>query len=346
MDELDLSAIFDAYEQGDGRGQPPYHPLMMVKVLVYGYCVGVTSSRKIERATHEDVAFRVLAGNQHPDHDSIAEFRKRHLAALAGLFIQVLKLCDKAGLVKLGRVAIDGTKVRANASKHKAMSYGRMEEAERRLEEEVKRLLEEAERVDAEEDAQFGKGKRGDELPEELARRESRLDKIRDAKAALEREAREKAEEKAAEQRAKLEERERKEQESGKKMGGRPPVVPDPETAKPDPKAQRNFTDSDSRIMRDGATKEFTQAYNGAGAPQGPAAQAMREKLASASGKAIYKLRKAIVEPVIGQIKEVRGFRRFTFRGFHKVAAEWDLVCLSHNLLKLFRHKVATAPAR
>ena len=189
VDQLDLTAVFAAYEQGDGRGQPPYHPTMMVKLLVYGYCVGVTSSRKIERATHEDIAFRVLAGNQHPDHDSIAEFRKRHLTALAGLFMQVLKLCEKAGLVKLGRVAIDGTKVKANASEHKAMSYGRMEETERRLQEEVRRLLEEAERVDAEEDAQFGKGKRGDELPDELARRETRLKKIREAKEALEREA-------------------------------------------------------------------------------------------------------------------------------------------------------------
>ena len=123
VDSLDLSAIFDAYEAGDGRGRPPYHPAMMVKLLVYGYCLGVKSSRKLERATREDVSFRVLAGNQQPDHDSIAAFRKRHFPQLAALFTEVLRLCEKAGLVKLGHVAIDGTKVKANASKHKAMSY-------------------------------------------------------------------------------------------------------------------------------------------------------------------------------------------------------------------------------
>ena len=158
---------------------------MMVKLLVHGYCIGLTSSRRIERATYEDVAFRVLAADQHPDHDCIAAFRQRHLPLLAALFSQVLRLCRKAGLVKLGHVAIDGTKVGANASKHKAMSYDRMGEAEKMLEEQVRGLLEEAERVDAEEDAKYGKGKRGDELPTELARRESRLKKLREAKDAL-----------------------------------------------------------------------------------------------------------------------------------------------------------------
>ena len=162
---------------------------MMVKLLLYGYCIGAASSRKIEQATYGDVAVRVLAGDQHPDHDSIAEFRKRHLAALADLFVQVLRLCQAAGLVKLGHVALDGTKVKANASKHKAMSYERMEETERRLEAEVHTLLEQAQQVDAAEDAQYGAGQRGDELPAELARRESRLAKIRAAKAALEAEA-------------------------------------------------------------------------------------------------------------------------------------------------------------
>jgi transposase len=158
VDELDLSAIVGSYESGDGRGRPPYHPLMMVKLLVYGYCIGKVSSRKLEQATHEDVAFRVLACNQHPDHDSIAEFRKRHLGELAGLFVQVLKLCERAGLVKLGHVAIDGSKLRANASKHKAMSYQRMCEKEQQLVAEVKRLLKEAEEVDAAEDKRYGKG--------------------------------------------------------------------------------------------------------------------------------------------------------------------------------------------
>ena len=144
VDELDLSAIYAAYAQGDRRGQPPYHPAMMVKLLLYGYCTGVPSSRKIERATYRDVAFRVLAGDQHPDHDSIAEFRRRHLEALAGLFVQVLRLCQGAGLVKLGHVALDGTKMPANASKHTAMSYARMEETAARLEREVQTLLEQA----------------------------------------------------------------------------------------------------------------------------------------------------------------------------------------------------------
>src|SRR5712692_11888460 len=182
VDELDLSAIYAAYETGDGRGQPPYHPAMMVKLLVYAYCTGKPSSRKIERATYRDVAYRVLAADQHPDHDSIAEFRKRHLEALAALFVQVVRLCQAAGLVKLGHVALDGTKLKANASKHKAMTYARMEETERRLDAEVRALLEQAQQVDAAEDAQYGRGRRGDELPAELALRESRLAKIRAAK--------------------------------------------------------------------------------------------------------------------------------------------------------------------
>ena len=161
VDELDLSAIMAAYEGGEGRGQPPYHPALMVKLLVYGYCVGMPSSRKLERATYRDVAFRVLAGDQHPDHDSIAEFRRRHLAALAALFVQVLRLCQTAGLVTLGHVALDGTKLKANASKHKAMSYARLEETERRLEADVQALLAQAEQVDAAEDAQYGRGRRG-----------------------------------------------------------------------------------------------------------------------------------------------------------------------------------------
>jgi len=153
VDALDLSAIFAVYEQGDGRGQPPYDPALMVKLLVYGYCTGKPSSRQIERATYEEVPYRVLAADQHPDHASIADFRKRHLAALANLFVQVLRLCQAAGLVKLGHVALDGTKVKANASKHKAMSYGRMAGAEQKLEEEVQALMAQAGAVDRAEDA-------------------------------------------------------------------------------------------------------------------------------------------------------------------------------------------------
>lgn len=423
VDALDLSAIVRSYEDGDGRGQPPYHPAMMVKLLLYAYCIGKPSSRKIERATYEDVALRVLAADQHPDHDSLAEFRKRHLTALAGLFVQVLRLCQVAGLVKLGHVALDGTKLKANASKHKAMSYGRMEEAERRLEQEVQALLRQAEQVDAAEDAASGPGRRGDQLPAELARRESRLAKIRAAKAVLEAEAKARAAETAEAGRAK---RAAREQRAGSAKG-RVPKIPDPAQAHPAPTAQRNFTDPDSRIMKDGATKSFEQAYNAQAAVAGPhqiivacgvtqaaadAAQfvpmleavaantgqrpaaaladagyfseanltapalagvtlyvppdrqkhdqppdaatatrhsalaaAMRDTLRTPAGRAVYALRKAIVEPVFGQIKEGRGFRRFSCRGLPKVTAEWGLICLTHNLLKLFRAHARPQPA-
>jgi transposase len=432
VDELDLSAIVGSYESGDGRGRPPYHPLMMVKLLVYGYCIGKVSSRKLEKATYEHVAFRVLACNQHPDHDSIAEFRKRHLQELAGLFVQVLKLCQRAGLVKLGHVAIDGSKLRANASKHKAMSYERMCEKEQQLVAEVARLLKEAEETDAAEDGRYGKGVRGDELPAELARRESRLRKIREAKASLEAEAKEKAVAAAAAVEAKLAERKQREEETGKRVGGRPPQAVNVEEAKPEPKAQRNFTDPESRIMKDGATGSFEQSYNAQIAVDGTAqvivaatlTQAandkqqlvpvlavvknnvgqlpekvtadagyfstaavtsealsavdlyvtpdrgrkteqvqelstespppseldqdvvalMREKLKTENGKAVYKQRKMIVEPVFGQVKEVRGFRRFSFRGLQKNEAEWSLICLTHNLLKLFRGRSCLQP--
>jgi transposase len=422
VETLDLSAIYGRYEERDGRGMAAYDPGMMVRVLIYGYSRGVASSRRIERATYEDVALRYLAGNQHPDHDTIAAFRKEHLENLSKLFVEVLQLCRRAGLVKLGQVALDGTKVKANASKHKAMSYERMGEAEKKLEAEVKALLEEAARVDGEEDAKYGKGRRGDELPEELARRETRLRKIREAKAALEREAREQAEQEKARVEARLKERARKEEERGRRFGGRPPQGPDPEQAKPEPKAQRNFTDPDSRIMKDGATKEFVQAYNAqavvdseaqvivaaevtqeendkkqlvpmleqviarlgsqpqramadagyfteAGVTDGKlegidlfvapdkqkhsdavrvttgppplesssVAERMRSKLRTPEGRAVYRRRKAIVEPVFGQIKEARGFRRFLLRGQEQVSAEWKLICATHNLLKLYR---------
>lgn len=244
-EELDLSSIYADYARKDGRGQAAYHPLLMVRLLIYGYCLGVMSSRRIERATYEDVAFRYLAADQHPDHDTVASFRQEHLASLAGLFAQALELCQRAGLVKLGQVAIDGTKMKANASKHKAMSYERMGAAEKKLQEEVDRLLAEAAGVDAEEDQKYGQGQRGDELPAEL-----------------EREAKEKAEQEKAAVAARLEERRRQEEERGKRFGGRPPQAPDPEQAQPDGKAQRNFTDPESRIMKDGASKGFVQGYN------------------------------------------------------------------------------------
>lgn len=429
IEELDLGAVDRSYE-GDGRGLAAYQPSMMVRLLLYGYGQGVVGSRKIEKATHEDVAFRYLSADTHPDHDTIADFRKRHWEALAGLFAQALQLCEKAGLVKLGHVAIDGTKIKASASKHKAMSYERMNETELRLRQEVEELLRRAEETDAAEDAQYGKGRRGDELPAELARRESRRAKIRAAKAALEQEAKEKAERQRAEAEAKIAERREQEVQTGKKAGGRDPKAPDPEQAQPEPKAQRNFPDPDSRILMDGANKgSFVQAYNAqaavdsqaqvivaaeitqaandskqlapmieqvaanmgrkpeavsadagywsednvtdegvvgidlhiatgrqkhgepietaAGPPPAEASvqEAMRHQLRTEAGQAIYKMRKAIVEPVFGQTKERRGFRRFSFRGMDQVRAAWKLICLTHNLLKLFRSGWAPAIA-
>jgi flagellar biosynthesis GTPase FlhF len=395
---------------------------MMVRLLLYGYANGVYSSRKIEKRTYEDLAFRFLSGDQHPDHATLADFRKRHLDALAGLFRQALLLCAEAGLVKLGHVSIDGSKIKANASKHKAMSYKRMNETEARLKQEIEALMGAAEKIDAEEDAQHGKDRRGDELPEELQRRESRLKKIREAKQALEQAAKEQAELKREETEQKLAEREEEEQRTGKKKRGRKPQVPDPEQAKPDDTAQRNFTDPESRIMPDGANKgSFVQGYNAQIAvdsasqvivaaevtqetndkkqllpmiaqiatnleqkpekvsadtgyfseanmtdesvedvdlyvatgrdkhsdavetssdpppADAPPKEAMRGKLRTAAGRDVYKMRKAIVEPVFGQIKEQRGFRRFSLRGKLNVSREWKLVCAVSNLLKLFR---------
>jgi transposase len=419
---LDLDAVYSSYNEKDGRGMAAYAPAMMVRVLLYGYAIGVYSSRKIQAKTYDDVAFRFLSADAHPDHSTLAEFRKRHLQALAGLLVQALQLCSKAGLVKLGHVAIDGTKIKANASKHKAMSYGRMSEAEQRLKREVEALLKQAEETDAAEDARYGKGKRGDELPEELQRRESRLKKIQQAKAELEKEAGEKAAQERAAAAAKLAARQEKERRTGKKQRGREPQIPAPEQAQPDAKAQRNFTDPESRIMPDGANKgSFLQGYNAQAAVDSTAQvivaaeitqqandsrqllpmlelveanmgrkpdavsadagywseanatdasvagidlhiatgrikhgetvatesgpppesatprQRMQHKLRTEAGRTIYKMRKAIVEPVFGQIKEQRGFRRFSLRGLHNVQAEWKLVCATANLLKLFR---------
>lgn len=433
MGALDLSAIFAGYS-GDGRGQAAYHPQMMSGLLLYGYCAGIFSSRRIERATFEDVAFRFLSGNQHPDHDTIAAFRERHLAALQGLFLQVLKLCGQAGLVKLGHVVLDGTKVKANASKHKAMSYDHMVRREAELAEKIAGLMAQAASIDAAEDQQYGAGKAADQLPPQLARAEQRLSKIREAKAALEQAARAAALAKKAEVEASLAARAQREAETGRCRGGAKPIVPDPATAKPKPKDQRNFTDPESKIMKDGATKGFEQAYNAqivvdaerqiivahdltthandqqqlapmlaqvaanlgrkptaasadagyyaddhltdqrlagidlhvppdrqkhnqppalddlppppplagtdeASQPETPKTRiaAMRAKLKTAAGYAIYRMRKAIVEPVFGQTKQARGFRRFSFRGKTKTTAEWSLICTTHNLLKLWR---------
>ena len=347
VDQLDLSSITARYE-GERRGGPPYHPRMMVKVLLYGYCVGVASSRRIAQRLHEDIAFRVLAANNTPDFRTISDFRKDHLGALSGLFLQVLAFCQRAGLVKLGHVALDGAKVRANPSKHKAMSYRRMKEKEAQLTAEVAELL-------------------------------------RRAQAAAEAE--------------------------GKEHPG-----------VPEDKAQRNFTDAESRIMPAPGSRDFLQAYNcqavvdhahqvivaaratnqssdkqqaaammqetidnvgavprevsadagyysakavddlqalgvdpfvapeqtrhGRVVPPAPRGRIprhlsprdrMRRKLRTKRGRKRYALRMETVEPVFGQIKAGRGFRQFLLRGLGKVNAEWSLICTGHNLLKLFR---------
>ena len=409
VEQLDLSNIYASY-QGDGRGQPPYEPGMMSALLLYAYCTGVPSSRQIEKKTHEDVPFRVIAANRHPDHDSICEFRKRHLKALADLFLQTLRLCQEAGLVKLGHVALDGTKIKANASKHKAMSYGRMKKTKDELEKEIEGLLKNAEVVDKEEDKKYGKGRKGWDLPDELKRRETRLAKIKEAMSALEEEARQKASENQESAKAKTEQT----QAPAKQLF----------PAEPPDKAQRNFTDPDSRIMKTTSTKSFEQCYNAqamvddlsqvilaanlsqhandsdevepildileenlGGIPHGMAVTAdagyfsetnmmlfedallnpfiatkklkhgeapppvrgrppldmtpkerMIRKLSAKRGQEIYSKRKSTVEPVFGQIKQARGLRQFSLRGYENVSAEWQIWCLSHNLLKLYRH--------
>ena len=190
VSELDISPVEKAIQRKDARGQRPYDPRMMVALLVYAYCTGVYSSRRMERACQENVAFRVITGNRQPYFTTINEFRRVHRKHFEGLFVEVLKLCREAGLVKLRHVAVDGTKVKANASRHKAMSYKRLVAEEKRLRKEVRRMLAEAEAADGAEDARHGEGVRGDELPEELKRRESRLKRLREAKARLEAEAR------------------------------------------------------------------------------------------------------------------------------------------------------------
>jgi hypothetical protein len=227
---------------------------MMTGLLLYGYVTGVVSSRHIEKRCTEDVAFRVISGNQKPDHDTIATFRRVHLEALQGLFVQVLELCQEAGLVKLGHVALDGTKVKANASKHTAMSYGRMKEKEAELKREIEQLMARAEEADRAEDQKYGKGKRGDELPEELSRRESRLRKIQEAKARLEARAKAEAE---AKRHAEEEDRKRREEEGEPPKPGRKAEIAEV----PKDKAQDNFTDPESRIMKN-ADKAFIQGYN------------------------------------------------------------------------------------
>jgi transposase len=384
---LNLGTILESY--GEERGYPPYHPGMMVALLLYAYSQGVYSSRRIARGCEERLDFAAVTALQRPDFRTISDFRKRHSEALRGLFVQVLRLCRGAGLVKLGHVALDGTKVKANASKHKAMSYARMVEAEPKLAAEVADWLKTAGQVDRAEDRKHGAERRGDETPDWVANKQRRLEKIREAKAALE------AEAQAA---------------AADKPGG---DGKDPPT--PSGKAQRNFTDPQSRIMK---TKDgFIQGFNaqaavdataqiivaealsnqgsdcpqlvglveqittnlaaapeqvsadagycsednlealesrkidahiatgrqkhGAPAPEARPAQpqsrvaAMAGKLRAAGYEGPYRLRKQVVEPVFGQIKQARGFRQFLRRGLAAVQSEWSLICTVHNLLKL-----------
>jgi transposase len=395
VDLLDLSIFYEPYEE-DGRRNQPFDPRMMLKVLLYAYATGTFSSRKIARKIEEDVAYRVLSAGNQPAHRTICEFRQRHLTAFKSLFIQVVKIAREAGAVKLGALAIDGTKVKANASKRKAMSYRRMLEQERRLETEIAALTAEAEAIDSAEDRDHGSESRGDELPAELRLRASRLSKIRQAKARLE-----------------------SRQAEADRAKGRSPDDPQGGTRRgpkfkrafgvPHDKAQENFTDPESRIMK--TTHGFDQCFNAqiavdensqmivatgltnnasdsgqliplldelqrtqASLPTeviadagyraektfreledrgiegyisvsstisttNPALQAtarMKQKLAGSTGTKRYRRRKAIVEPVVGWIKEVLGFRRFSMRGQAKVRAEWDLVCLALNV-KRFR---------
>jgi len=399
---LNLQAFYAPYE-GDGRRSQPFDPQMMVTVLVYAYATGTFSSRRIARKLEEDVAYRVLAAGNFPAHRTIADFRQQHLPAFEALFVQVVQIAREAGVVQLGALAVDGSKVKANASKHKAMSYGRMRQEETRLRAEIAALTAQADATDAAEDAALGPDVRGDELPAELQRREERLAKIAAAKARLE--ARQ-----ADEDRQKG-----RTPDDGRKGRGHKPFARD--FGVPRDEAQDNFTDPESRIMK--TSSGFDQCYNGQLAvdeatqvivatglttcnadngellplldraratlggeppevladagyrgeatfqtletrqitgyislgregkpdvtpnPAHVATHRMADRLKSAVGRARYRRRKAIVEPVIGWIKEVLGFRRFSLRGEAKARGEWNLVCLAVNLKRLHRIGIA-----
>lgn len=403
-EQLDLSAISGSYRSV--LGQPPFDPRLMTALLLHGYASGLYSSRRLARAAVERADFMMIVAGDPPDFRTISEFRRRHLAALAGLFVQVLQIAAKAGLVKLGHVALDGTKIKANASRHKAMSYERMQQREAALRAEVDRWLAAAEAADREEDRLHG-DRRGDEMPDWVADKQKRAEKIREAKAALEAEAKAAAE-------AELRRREEAEKQriaAGRKKNGKPPAPP---RVEPDAKAQRNFTDPESRILK---TKDgYIQGYNAQAAVDGhaqivvahaltpgmgdhdqlvplvdgiianlgrkpkeasadagycseanllalaargirpylaigrakhpaegranlagPLVLAMRDRLKRAGWRSRYRLRKQVVEPVFGQMKQARGFRQFLLRGTDKVKAEWALICTAHNLTKLAR---------
>ncbi|MFQ5490599.1 MAG: IS1182 family transposase [Phycisphaerae bacterium] len=249
---LNLSAITNKYESGDGRGFPPYHPRMMVTLLLYSYTQGCFSSRRIMRRCERDAAYRVIVHDDAPDFRTISDFRKLHLAELEGLFVQVLRLCGQAGLVKLGHVSLDGTKIKANASRHKAMSYGRMKQEEKRLRKEIRQLLSAAQTTDAEEDERHGVDRRGDELPEELARRKDRLKRIAEAKRALEAQ---------AQRAAQVESQRRRAEDKRRGHKPRPGRKRQPVKRIPDDKKQYNFSDPQTSIMK-ASNKGFDQCGN------------------------------------------------------------------------------------
>jgi transposase len=428
--QLDLDAFYASYEV-ETRGQPPFDPTMLVCLLLYSYCIGVYSSRKIAQACERNLAFLAIVGDDRPDFRTISDFRKEHLQLLGALFVQVLRLAAEAGMVRLGNIAFDGSKFTGQASRHKAMSYAYMIKEEQRLKDEIKTLLEQAEKTDSAEDAVHG-SRRGDELPEELKRREDRLAVIAAAKERLQEQARAAAEE----ERQRRAEEEAERQRTGTKRRGKQPKPPSEE---PKPTAQCSFSDPELKMMPQNnkgwdyatnaqvgvdaafqiivacyvtdasndkeqgtplaeATREnFQQAgvempkeesgevkkipatldsgYYSEKAAEGmqkagfdpymatgrqkhnqgkPAAasgealpekatakEKMQAKVNTAEGQKLYAQRKTIVEPVFGQVKGARGFRRFSFRGLLKIGAEWSLVCLTHNLLKLWRHSRA-----
>jgi transposase len=420
--QLDLGRFYAPYER-ETRGAPPFDPAMMVCLLLYAYCVGVFSSRKIALACERNLAFVAIVGSERPDFRTISDFRKLHLEAFKEVFVQVVRLAAASGLVKLGNVSTDGTKIQGNASRHKAMSYGYMKKEVERLREDIEALVTQAQQQDESDDAALG-SRRGDELPGELKRREDRLARIESAMRRLEAQA--KAEAEAERQRRAEAEAERK--RTGQQRRGK---APKPVEDTPDDKAQMSFTDPELHIMRtnnkgweycgnaqvsvDGTCQiivacdvtdapndkqqaeplaQATQANlaqagieppqdeagkaqaipatldNGyyseaavaalatlgfdpyiaterqrhhgtqAAAPETPATaqERMAAKVRTPEGKALYARRKVIVEPVFGQIKEARGFRRFLLRGLEKIRGEWRLVCLTHNLLKLWRY--------
>ena len=322
-----------------GRGQPAYDPRMMTALLVYAYVTGTPCSRQIEKKCLEDVAFRVVSANQKPDHSTMAEFRKVHLKALAGLFLQVLKLCQKTGLVKLGHVALDGTKVKANASKHKAMSYGRMLQREEELKQEIAELLKRAEETDHAEDETYGKGKRGDELSQELAWRETRLVKIQEAKAAVDHEHQVIVACEVTNPAADAPHLSSMVEQIETNTGERPKDL----SADAGYFSDQNVKGLETEGIDPYIAAERFKHGERPPEPQGPIPpdasrkEQMIRKLRTVAGRAAYALRKVTVEPVFGQIR-TRGLVRFWMRGLQKVRDEWALWCTGHNLLKLFRN--------